>query len=58
MALVQLLHNDNEESARSHNASGQNVDKEIVVDQSQDASDTNNHGNNRASVLTELESKL
>ena len=29
-----------------------------MVDQSQDASDTNNNGNNRASVLTELVSKL
>lgn len=58
MALVQLLHNDNEDSARSHNASGQNVNNQIVVDQSQDASDTNNNGHNRASVLTELVSKL
>lgn len=57
MALVHLLHNDNEDSARSHNASGQNVNNEIVVDQSEDASGTNNHGN-RASVLTELVSKL
>jgi hypothetical protein len=58
MTLVQLLCNDNEESARSHIASGQNVNNEIVVDQSQDASCTNNHGNNRASILTELVSKL
>ena len=58
MALVHLLHNDNEDSARSHNASGQNVNNQIVVDQSQDASDTNNNGHNRTSVLTELVSKL
>ena len=43
MALVQLLRNENEESVRSHNASGQNVNNEIVVDQYQDPSGTNTH---------------
>ena len=38
--------------------SGQNVNNQIVVDQSQDASDTINNGSNRASVLTELVSNL
>jgi len=56
MALVRLLQKDTDESARSHNASVQNINN--VIYQSQDASDTNNNGNNRTSVLTELVSKL
>ena len=56
MALVRLLQKDSDESARSHNASVQNIYN--VIGQSPDASDTNNNGNNRISVLTELVSNL